>query len=401
MERRTRKFIEAFIQMPELSVTGYQIQSQAVLIFGEVRVRVGRCAECGATTREIHQDIDRKVRHLPVAGTPCDLRFEAYQCICRPCRHTWVGPLDFLSPNPVYTKASAPYVAEQCRAHRWQRGSTLETLGYDAGEGIDTRGLQGQLAAREGVEVRGLGIDEIAQPKGHRDGVCVLSDIERGQVIEVLPSRTQATLEAYVDGLRPQQRAAIAGVSSDMWEAYAEVARTQGPQAAIVGDRLHGMQNLQAKRQDARRAAQRQLPHATRDELKGLRWLLVRNDADLDAEDRQQLRRAFAIWPELAMLHGRKEDFRACYERKHRRTAIRALDTWIAKVQPTGHQALLQFVETVRRWEQEIRTYVAERITNGFVEGTNNKIKLIKRRAFGFRNFAHFRYRILHECGGL
>jgi transposase len=246
-----------------------------------------------------------------------------------------------------------------------------------------------------------LGIDEIAQHKGHRDFVCVLSDIERGKVIEVLKSRTKAALETYFDGLRPSQRAAIEVVSIDMWEAYADVARTKVPQAAIVVDRFQVMKNLQEKMQDARRAAQRQLPKTTRDELKGLRWLLVRNYAELDAEERQKLQRAFEIWPELATLHGLKEEFRAFYARKNRRTAIRALETWIAKVQQTGHKALLKFVETVRRWEQEIRTYFDERITNGFVEGTNNKIKLIKRRAFGFRNFENFRYRILHECGGL
>jgi transposase len=179
------------------------------------------------------------------------------------------------------------------------------------------------------------------------------------------------------------------------------VARAKVPQATIVVDRFHVMKNLQEKLQDARRAAQRQLPKATRQELKGLRWLLVRNYDELDAEDRQKLQRAFEIWPELATLHGLKEEFRAFYERKNRRTAIHALHMWIVKVQQTGHKALLKFLETVRRWEHQILAYFDERITNGFVEGTNNKIKLIKRRAFGFRKFENFRYRILHECGGL
>jgi transposase len=105
MEPSAREFIEALIQIPEWSVTGDQIQSQAVLIVVEVQVRVGQCSQCGAITREIHQDIDRQVRHLPVAGKPCDLIFQAYQFLCRPCRHTWVGPLDFLNPNQLYTKA--------------------------------------------------------------------------------------------------------------------------------------------------------------------------------------------------------------------------------------------------------------------------------------------------------
>ena len=216
MEPRAREFIEALIQMLEWSVRGDQMQSQAVLIFVEVQVRVGRCAKGGAITREINQDIDRKVRHLPVAGKPCDLMFQEPQFCCRPCRHTWIGPLDFLSPNQLDTKAYEPYVAARCREPSGQRVSTLEDLGDDAVEGIDTRVLQRQLSAREGLEVRVLGLDESAQHKGHRDFVCVLSDIERGKVIEVLKSRTKAALEAYFDGLLPSQRAAIEVVSLDM-----------------------------------------------------------------------------------------------------------------------------------------------------------------------------------------
>jgi transposase len=173
------------------------------------------------------------------------------------------------------------------------------------------------------------------------------------------------------------------------------------PQAAIVVDRCQVMKTLPEQRQDARRAAQRQLPHATREERQGGRWLLVRHDDGLDAEARQKRQRAFESWPELAVRHGLTEEFRAVSARKHRRPAIGALDTGSAQVQPTGHKALLQLVETVRRWEQEILPYVDERITNGVGEGTHTKIKLIKRRAFGFRNVENGRYRILHACGGL
>jgi len=161
------------------------------------------------------------------------------------------------------------------------------------------------------------------------------------------------------------------------------------------------MQHRQETIQDARRAAQPQLPNATRDARKGLRWRLVRHDAELDAAARQQLPRAFESWPELAPRHGLQEECRGCYARKHRRTAIRALERWIARVQQTGHTALLQCVETGRRWAQAILTSCDERITTGFVAGMHTKLKLIKRRAFGFRNFENFRYRILHECGGL
>jgi transposase len=401
MEPSARACIAALIQIPEVSVTGDPIQSPAVLIVVEVQGRVGPCATCGAITRALPPDIDRTVRHLPVAGQPCDLIFPAYQLLCRPCRHTWVGPLDLVSPHPWYTKAYAPEVVAQCREQSWPRVSIWEPLGSDAVQGISTRVRQPQLATRAGVAGRVLGLDEIAQHQGQRDCVCVLSDIERGQGIEVLRSRTNAALEAYCAGRLPRQRAAMAVVSIDRWAAEADVARTKVPQAAIVVDRLHVLKHRPAKVPDARRTAPHPLPKTTRDERKGWRWLLVRNDAELNAQDRPKRQRAFAIWPELATRHARKEECRGCYARQNRRTALRALETWIAQVQQTGHKALLKFVATVRHWEQEILTSFEERSTNGFVEGTHNKIKLIKRRAFGFRNGENFRYRILHECGGL
>jgi len=292
-------------------------------------------------------------------------------------------------------------VAERCREPRGQRVSTLEHWGDDAVEGIDKRVRQGQRSAREGLGVRVLGLDASAQPTGHRDVVGGLSDIARGQVSAVVNSRPQAALEASCDGLRPAPRAAIAVVSLDLWAASADVARTKGPQAAMVVDRFPVRKTLQEKRPDARRAAQRQLPNTTRDALKGRRWRLVRHDAELDAEARQQRPRAVEMGPELATRHSLKEAFRAFDEPTHRRTAIRALETWIAKVQQTGHKARLKCAETGRRWEQESLTDCDERITTGFVEGTTNTIKLSKRRAFGFRNCENLRDRLLHECGGL
>jgi hypothetical protein len=117
------------IQIRELSVTGYQIQFHAVLIFAEGQVRVGQCGQWRAVTREIRQYLDRKVRHLPVAGKACDLLFQEYQCLCQLYRHTWVGPLALLSPNQLYTTVYEPYVAERCRGRSRFGRSWLPCMG--------------------------------------------------------------------------------------------------------------------------------------------------------------------------------------------------------------------------------------------------------------------------------
>jgi transposase len=207
------------IPIPALSVTGDQIPSQAVLLFVEVQVRGGPCGPCGAITREVHQDIDRTVRHRPVVGKPCDLIFQEDQFLCRRCRHPWVGPLALLSPHRLYTKADEPSGADRCREHRWPRGSALAHLGDDAVEGIYKRVLEGKRSAREGRGVRVRGLDEIAQRQGQRDGVCGLSDMEGGKGSEVVKSRPTAALATSCDGLRPSPRAAIEVVAIDRGEA--------------------------------------------------------------------------------------------------------------------------------------------------------------------------------------
>jgi transposase len=169
----------------------------------------------------------------------------------------------------------------------------------------------------------------------------------------------------------------------------------------MVVDRLQVLKPRQAQRPDARRAAPRPRPNPTRDERQGRRGLLGRHAAELDAEARQKRPRACELGPELATLPGLQEECRACDARQTRRTAIRALEAWIAQVQPTGHKALLQCVATGRRGEPELLTAVDERITNAFVDGTHNKLKLSTRRAFGCRTVETLRDRILHECGGL
>src|SRR5919205_668269 len=138
------------------------------------------------------------------------------------------------------------------------------------------------MAARQHVTpginpVRRLGIDEIALKKGHGQYVLVLSDLDQGCVITVLPDRTKETLEAYLATWSAEQRAAITDVALDLWEPYHLAVQACLPNAQITADRFHVMTNLNDRVTAARRAIQRNAPEAAKAQLKGCRWLLVKN----------------------------------------------------------------------------------------------------------------------------
>lgn len=254
-------------------------------------------------------------------------------------------------------------------------------------------------AARQAKPIRVLNIDEIALEKGHGHFVLVLSAPEEGCVLEVLPDRERKTLENWLDGLAPQVKKAIKVVNLDMWEPYTLAVKAKLPQARIVVDRFHVMKNLNHGLTLARREIQRTASNEVKEQLKGSRWLLVKNQHDLNEKQRAKLESLYQVSPELKTCHQLKEQFRMIFETiTDRGKARTALLRWIKQVEKQSVTALHSFLVTLKNWFELILNYFVERWTNAFAEGVNNKIKLIKRRAFGFTNFDHFRLRILVEC---
>lgn len=244
-----------------------------------------------------------------------------------------------------------------------------------------------------------MNIDEIALKKGHGNFVLVLSAPEEGYALDVLPDRERKTLEKWLDGLPPEVKKAIKIVNLDMWEPYTLAIKAKLPQACIVVDRFHVMKNLNHCLTLARREIQRNASNEVKEQLKGSRWALVKNQKDLNEKQRAKLENLYQVSPELKTCHQLKEEFRTIFETiTDREKARAALLRWIKQVENQSVAALQSFLVTLKNWLELILNYFIERWTNAFAEGINNKIKLIKRRAFGFTNFDHFRLRILVEC---
>lgn len=227
----------------------------------------------------------------------------------------------------------------------------------------------------------------------------VISAPEEGCVLDVLPNRERATLEKWLDGLSVEQRQAIKVVNVDMWEPYTLAVTAKLPQATIVVDRFHVMKNLNHCLTQARREIQSQAPEEVKAQLKGSRWVLVKNQKDLNEKECAKLQTIYRVSPELKTCHELKELFRLLFETlTDREEAKRAIQIWIKQVEAMEVKAFKPFLTTLNNWLEQILNYFVEGWTNAFAEGINNKIKLIKRKAFGYTNFDHFRLHILVEC---
>lgn len=245
-----------------------------------------------------------------------------------------------------------------------------------------------------------LCLDEITPHKGHGPYYLIISAPELGLVLDVLSDRKKDSLAAWFAARGVEWCAQVRVCCADMWDAYHSAARAALPTAQLVVDRFHLAQNLSDALSQARRAIQKAAPPDVKASMKGARWLLVKNRENLTAEEVQKLEAMLALSPELKACYELKEDFRAWFNTDmDRATAAARLADWLERAQASGLPAWRTFVKTVQNWRDSVLNYFDGRHNNGFAEGVNLKIKLLNRRAFGYRNFANFRLHILVAFG--
>jgi transposase len=211
-----------------------------------------------------------------------------------------------------------------------------------------------------------------------------------------------------VDALKPfwrrlrRARAKIVAVATDMSKAYIRAVRDNLPKAVHVFDHFHVIKLFNDKLTAFRRALYAQL--SSEDErkiLKGTRWLLLKNPDNLDPKrnERERLDEALQLNAPLATAYYLKEDLRQIWMQANKRAARRVLRDWLARARVSGIRMLVQFAATLEEYQEGILAYYDYPISTGPLEGTNNKIKTMKRQAYGFRDHEFFKLKILgiHE----
>lgn len=231
----------------------------------------------------------------------------------------------------------------------------------------------------------------------------MIVDHTNQRVLEVLKDRDKATVLAYLKQARQRGLLAhVEEVTTDMWTGYVEASREAfGEKVRITIDRFHVMKNFQERLDKARRAIQRTLPEEAARGLKGLRWLWLTNPENLTADQRQELAELKEMLPELGRLHDLRESLRGLFEDRSTQTAeagMNRLREWIQQARSLASKAIEPFCKTLENWLELIANYFVTRASNGRTEGFNHKLRAILWRAFGMRNFQHFRLRILDAC---
>lgn len=389
---------DELLGLPNVQAVSYQIISvERIEVCIQSRLDAAVCPACQRVSMQIHDTAElQTLRDLPIWGRQCWLRYAPRRFACAYCHSTFVERVAWREPGFAHTLRYAEYIYDRTRQQDYAQIAEAEGLSQDTVRSIFERGSQNMLTQRGYPLVKELCLDEFTIHKGHGHYRLVISAPELGWVRDVLADRTKETLEAWLAQRGTAWCDYVEVCCADMWDAYHTVAKTKLPNAQRVVDRFHVTKNLNDAVTTARRTIQKQAAEATQALLKGGRWLLVKNREKLTAEEQAQLDTMLDASPELKTCYDLKEAFRTWFaQTTDRKIADKTLSEWQAKAKATKLRSLQAFVKTLDNWREGILNYFNGRHSNGFAEGVNLKIKMLNRRGFGYRNFAHFRLHIL------
>ena len=337
------------------------------------------------------------MRDLAVADYRIYLDLEIRRVRCRSCGAVKRERLDFLADNARYTKRFAYHVGRRCRSATIKDIAQELHLDWDSVKELEKQYMRAQLARAGTPGPRRIGIDEISIRKRHTYRI-VVSDLDRQRPIWFGgEDRSEASMSQFYASLGEQKSRRIKLALMDMWKPFRNATQTHAPQAAILFDKFHVMRHLGKALDEVRKAEYARLSGKDRRFIKGQKYTLLSNRENLTLEGRKALKALLAVNKRLNIAYLLKESFGQLWSYQREGWARRFFDHWRAALKWQRLKPYEKFAHMIDRHWDGIAVYCQpeNKVSLGFVEGLNNKIRVIQRRAYGLRDEEYLRLKIL------
>lgn len=379
----------------------HKIEGFGWIVEVEANNKEAVCPRCGRKSRSLHQNHYSLARDLPICGQDVWLRINRRQFKCSHCKRPFSQELSLVEKKKYYTKRMAYSIVEQVLASgNIKKTGELNDLTEEEVSGM-LKDLAGKILPQiEPGNIKRLGIDEIALRKGHKNYIVVLVDLEINKPIAFVNSRVKEDVGKVLESWGEKVLTQIQEVSIDLYKSYKILTEELMPQAEVIADRFHVMNLLNKELDEARRQEKNQLEKikskSKREKMKAAisksKYALLKNQKELSETQEEKLTIVLKSFPRLAEKHALKEEFKLIFDKTYDcYSGASKIADWLEKAR--SHYP--KFIGTLKRWFAEIVGYFENRTTNGIVEGINNKLKVIKRAGYGFKNYENFKMRCL------
>ena len=382
--------IEKLLQLEDVIVTNIECRGKQMHVHLRMQQRLHRCPACGSLTSKVHDYRTQLVRDVSVSGYETILHLRKRRHVCPKCGKRFDERIGFLPRYRQFTNRVNLQIYEQLKKCR-----SIKDIAEDNNMSPPTAAKiinEINFKTRKLPEV--LAIDEF---RGNAEGEkfqCILADPKNRRVVDVLPTRKHEMIRHHL--LRYSNRRDVQFVVMDMTGGYRRLMHELFPQAKIIVDKYHYVRQITYAIERIRIEEQKRLSDRWRKYFKRSKYLLLKDSDKLTIEDRIQLENLFRISPALEKAYALKQQFEYVKMSTNRKEAAKRLSKWIMDVQRSGLREMIKVSLTYQNWSIEILNSFEYPYTNGYIEGCNNRIKVLKRVSFGMPRFARFRRRIMH-----
>ena len=360
--------------------------------FIEMPVKEHHCPNCGHVTTFIKDYRLQTVKDLSVLGKPLTVTIRKRRYVCKHCNATFTEENTYIKrychfPNRLYIES----LTESFRLQSFT--SVAKRLGVSVTSII--RWFD-KLNCPHPKLPECIAIDEFRGNAGGEKFQCNVAEPVKHQVIDILPSRNTEDLCKHFLEYPYKERAEVKKIVMDLSTLFRSVAKTIFPEAKIVADKFHVIRVVTNSLENVRKRIQKEFHATKRKWFKRSRYLLLKPEYKLTDEDKIELSRMLNSSMELEKAYVLKERFYEIFRQKTRNEAKKELRDWLLLAAQLAIPEFKHCIATFTNWRTEIANIIDESVSNGFIEGSNNKIKVLKRISYGVRNFERFRNRILY-----
>jgi transposase len=402
---------EQLLNIPGIRVLSVKYDEHKIECQTELTQGYSLCHTCGQKATEFHgHGQELELRHLPLCGRQVMLRLRPKRYRCRYCEGavTTTERADWYDAKAGCTKTYADFLLLELVNGTLQDVSQKHDVTYDSVRGVLKRYVKGEVDWSQIKALGLLGLDEISLLKGHADFVTLVSaHDEQGKpiVLAVLKGREKQTLIDFLKTIPKRLQDTIKEVCTDLYEGFIHAVEEVLPQAKIVADRFHVTKLYRAAVDALRKTELKALKGVlTKEEyagLKGVLWALRKPREHLEPEEHVLLDRLFEASPLLCKAYTLREKLTRLFDKGHsKKSGRRAICRWMAAVRKSGLDCFDKFLTTLENRMDLITHYFISRSSSDWVEGLNNKIKVLKRRSYGIKNLGNLFRRIWLDFRG-
>ncbi len=387
-------YTEKITGLQDIEIKKIEETAEKIEIYMELNRRTHTCPNCGNETNRVHDYRNQSIRDVKCFGREVTLHLRKRRYVCS-CGKRFHEENPWLARYQRETQRTTVAILQKCAAE-----CSYVSIAREFGISLPTVLRRADLLgySRPSQLPKVLGIDEFRGNCGGEKFQCILTDIENRKVKDILPTRFQNDL---IDYFKKYDRSSVKYFVSDMYKPYEEIAKTYFPQAVYVIDKYHWIRQATWAFESVRKEVQKQFSKSHRIYFKHSRKLLLKRAEQLTEEQKQQVNVMLYASAKLSNAYFMKERLFRILDRakemecENTDSIKKAFREWVSDALHSEIQAFVRCGETYLRWLTPILNSFDCPYTNGFTEGCNNKIKVIKRNAYGVHKFSRFRNRIL------